>query len=64
MRAGASSIPGSEMQDVEEGSERVTGDFANLGLLHEGLVEEVGRISLFAILCARSILAVLVLLLL
>lgn len=48
------------MQDVQEGGESVASNLANLGLVHERLVEQIRGILLLAvtILCSRHILAI------
>lgn len=52
------------MQDIQEGSECVARNLANLCLIHERLVEELRGILLLAILSVCDVLAILLLFLL
>lgn len=52
------------MQNLQEAGKCVARDLANLGLVHQGLVEELRRILLLGIFAVRDLLALLILLLL
>lgn len=42
--------PRGKMENIQESSKGITGDVANLGLVHERFIEEIGRILFLAFL--------------
>lgn len=52
------------MQNIQESGECVTSDLANLGLVHQRLIKEIGSVRLLAVLGSRGVLTIFIFLLL